>query len=306
MEEVQTKSKVLIGIVILFFAAVINLQAQELNAKVTVNSDRIQGTNKNVFITMEKAISQFVNTTQWSSTTWSANERIDCSFSVTILEQSSDNSFRAELLVQSRRPVYNSSYTTTLLNFRDTKLNFDYTENTVIVLQQNALNSNLEATIAFYANLILALDFDSFSPLGGGVFYRQAQNISSLAQSNLGWSGWSTFDDNKSKGSIINALTDESLKAFRELVYTYHRKGLDEMAANPDRARTTILNALPVLKEIRQVRSSEIILQMFGDSKVDEIVAIAEKATKEEKKETYDLLRSLYPTLSGQLEPLKK
>jgi hypothetical protein len=295
-----------LSMIIVFLASAINLQAQELNAKVTVNSDRIQGTNRNVFVTMEKAINQFVNTTQWSSATWAINERIECTFSITILEQLSDNNFRAELLVQSRRPVYNSSYTTTMLNFRDTKFEFEYLENSVIEMRQNALNSNLEATIAFYANLILALDFDSFSPMGGSIFYRQAQNISSLAQSNMGWNGWSAFDDNKSKGSIINAWMDESLKALRELEYTYHRKGLDEMVANPDRARKTILNALPVLKEIRQVRSSEIILQMFGDSKLDEIVAIAEKATKEEKKETYDLLRSIYPTVSDQLEPLKK
>ncbi|MDR0682289.1 MAG: DUF4835 family protein [Dysgonamonadaceae bacterium] len=295
-----------ISIIILFFTAIINVQAQELNAKVTVNSDRIQGTNRNVFITMEKAINQFINTTQWSSTTFSVGERIECTFSIIIQEQPSDNNFRAELLVQSRRPVYNSSYTTTMLNFRETKFDFEYRENAVIEMQQNTLNSNLEATIAFYANLILALDFDSFSSLGGSLFYRQAQNISTLAQSNMGWSGWSAFDDNRSKGSIINALMDESLKAFRELGYTYHRKGLDEMAANPDRARTTILNALPVLKEIRQVRSSEIILQMFGDSKLDEIVSIAGKATKEEKKEIYDLLRNIYPSMSNQLEPLKK
>jgi hypothetical protein len=289
-----------------FLALAIHVQAQELNAKVSVNSDRIQGTNRNVFTTMEKALNQFVNTTRWSSSALSVNERIECTFSITILEQLSENNFRAELFVQSRRPVYNSSYSTSLLNFRDTKFDFEYLENAVIEMRQNTLGSNLEATIAFYANLILALDFDSFSPLGGSLFYRQAQNISSLAQSNMGWSGWSAFDDNKSKGSIINAWTDESLKPFRELLYTYHRKGLDEMAANPDRARTTLLNALPALKELRQVRSSEILLQMFGDAKLDEIVAIAEKANKEEKKELYDLLRNLYPTMSDRLEPLKK
>ncbi|MDR0413246.1 MAG: DUF4835 family protein [Dysgonamonadaceae bacterium] len=295
-----------LSILVAFLALAIHVQAQELNAKVSVNSDRIQGTNRNVFTTMEKALNQFVNTTRWSSSALSVNERIECTFSITILEQLSENNFRAELFVQSRRPVYNSSYSTSLLNFRDTKFDFEYLENAVIEMRQNTLGSNLEATIAFYANLILALDFDSFSPLGGSLFYRQAQNISSLAQSNMGWSGWSAFDDNKSKGSIINAWTDESLKPFRELLYTYHRKGLDEMAANPDRARTTLLNALPALKELRQVRSSEILLQMFGDAKLDEIVAIAEKANKEEKKELYDLLRNLYPTMSDRLEPLKK
>jgi hypothetical protein len=154
--------------------------------------------------------------------------------------------------------------------------------------------------------LILALDFDSFSPLGGNVFYRQARDIATQAQSNASWPGWSAFDDNKSKTAIINALSEESFKPYRELWYTYHRKGLDEMAANSDRARMTVLQNIPVLKDVRSVRNSEIILQMFADCKLDELVLIAGKATAEEKKETYDLLRSLYPTMSNQLEPLKK
>jgi hypothetical protein len=290
----------------LFLASIANIRAQELNARVTVNSDRIQGTNKNIFTSLERALTQFVNGTQWSASTFSANERVDCTFSLTILEQPVENTFRAELFVQSRRPVYNASYTTTMLNFRDVNLEFEYTENAVFEMQQNTLNSNLEAVIAFYANLILALDFDSFSSMGGSVFYRQAQSISTLAQSNSGWKGWSAFDNNRNRGSIINAFLDVTLKSYRELWYTYHRKALDEMSANPDRGRTTILNALPVLKEIRQVRSSEIILQMFADSKLDEIVSVAGKATKEEKKETYDLLRNLYPSMSAQLDPLKK
>ncbi|GHT40077.1 DUF4835 domain-containing protein [Bacteroidia bacterium] len=299
-----------ITILILFLASAIPLQSQELNARVTVNSDRIQGTNKNIFTTLERALNQFINGTQWSrvisrSITLSNNERIDCTFSLIILEQPSDNSFKAELFVQSSRPVYNSSYITAMLNYRDVNFAFEYVENATIEIQEYALNSNLEAVIAFYANLILGLDFDSFSPKGGSVFFRQAQNIANMAQSS-GWEGWSVFNDTKSRGSMINAYMDESLKGYHDLWYTYHRKGLDEMAANPDRSRMTILSALPALKEMRQVRSSEIIMQMFADSKLDEIVSIAGKATAEEKKETYDLLRSVYPSMSTQLEPLKK
>lgn len=295
----------LVSAVILSIAIIFPLQSQELNARISVNSDRIQGTNKNIFITMERALNQFINGTRWSVAPFATNERIDCSFTIVILEQPTDNTFRAELLVQSSRPVYNSSYITTLLNYRDTKFDFEYMENATIQMQENNLNSNLEAVISFYANLILALDFDSFSPMGGNVFFRQAQQIATLAQS-AGWNGWSTFDDLKSRGSMISAYMDESLKNYHGLWYTYHRKGLDEMAANPDRARMTILSAVPVLKEMRQVRFSEIILQMFADAKLDELVSIAEKATVDEKKELYDLLRGIYPTMSNQLEPLKK
>jgi hypothetical protein len=291
--------------IILFLTSAIHLQAQELNANVTVNSDRIQATNKNVFSTMERALSQFINNQQWSSTSFSQGEKIECTFSITILEQISETNFKAEIFVQARRPVYNSSYVTTIFNWRDTKFEFEYMENAPVEMAQAEIRSNLVATVAFYANLILALDFDSFSPLGGAVFYRQAQSIATTAQSSS-WSGWSAFDDNRSKSSIINAYNDESMKPYREFWYTYHRKSLDEMAANPDRGRTTILNGLPVLKDVKSVRDSEIILQMFADCKLDEIVSIAGKASAEEKKSSYDLLRNLYPTMSNQLEPLKK
>ncbi|MDR2843966.1 MAG: DUF4835 family protein, partial [Candidatus Symbiothrix sp.] len=260
---------------------------------------------KTIFTSLERALNQFINETHWSSTTFSVNERIDCTFSINIMEQPSDNIFKAELFVQSRRPVYNAAYSTTVLNYRDTKFDFEYMENAAIQTQQNTLSSNLEAVISFYVQLILALDFDSFSPMGGSVFFRSAQNIATMAYSS-GWSGWSAFDDNKSRSSMINAYLDESLKKYHELWYTYHRKGLDEMAANPDRGRLTILNALPYLKEMRQVRSSELILQMFADSKLDEMISIAEKATQEEKKEIYDLLRGVFPSMSNQLETLKK
>ncbi|MDR2058511.1 MAG: DUF4835 family protein [Dysgonamonadaceae bacterium] len=293
-----------INIIIFLLLSAINLQAQELNANVTVNSDRIQTTNKNIFTTMERALSQFINGQQWSSSTFSQTERIECTFSVTILEQVSDNNFKAELFVQARRPVYNSSYVTTTLNWRDTKFEFEYIENAPIEMNQTDITNNLVATIAFYANLILAIDFDSFSSLGGAVFFRQAQSIASQAQSSS-WSGWSVFDDNRNKAAIINVFLDESMKPYRELWYTYHRKSLDEMAANPDRGRTTILSGLPILKDIKKVRDSEIVLQMFADCKLDEIVSIAGKASSEEKKETYDLLRNLFPSMTRQIEPLK-
>jgi hypothetical protein len=295
----------LIRILALCLVITVPLQARELNALISVNSERIQGTNQNIFTAIERTLTQFINGTKWSASPFSTNERIDCSFSVIILEQPTDNTFRAELLVQSSRPVYNSSYITTLFNHRDTQFDFEYTENTTIQMQQNTLNNNLEAVIAFYVHLILALDFDSFSPSGGSVFFRQAQQIATMAQS-AGWSGWSAFDDLKSRGSMITACMEESLKNYRSFWYTYHRKGLDEMAANPDRARMTILSAVPTLKDMRQIRFSEIPLQIFADAKLDELVSIAGKATADEKKELYDLLRGIYPTMSTQLESLKK
>jgi hypothetical protein len=296
-------------ILFLLLVSGVRLQAQELNATVTVNSDRIQSPNKNIFVTMQKAMDQLINKPKpWNSNNlvFAPNERIDCTFLLTITEQPSENSFKAELYIQARRPVYNSTYITSILNYRDTKVEFEYTENASLEWNEMSIDNNLVAVIGFYCNLILALDFDSFSPLGGSIFYRQALSIAMQAQSNTVWTGWSAFDDRRSRTSIINAYLDEAIKPFRELWYTYHRKGLDEMAANPDRGRTTILNALPVLKDVRNVRNSEIILQMFADCKLEEIVSIASKANAEEKKSLYDLLRDAFPASTSQLEPLKK
>jgi len=293
-------------ILLLLLLFCIRLPAQELNASVTVNSDRIQSSNKNIYTTLQRSLTQFINGTKWSNATFANNERIDCTFSLTIMEQTNENSFRAELFIQARRPVFNSSYITTILNHRDTKVEFDYIENAQLEIVQMSIDNNLVAIIAFYCNLILALDFDSFSPFGGSIFYRQALTIAMQAQSNSSWTGWSAFDDRRSRTSIINAFSDEAIKPLRDLWYNYHRRSLDEMAANPDRGRTTILNALPALKDISNVRNSEVILQMFADCKIDEIVSIASKANAEEKKSVYDLLRSVFPTSASQLEPLKK
>ena len=293
-------------ILVLLLASGIRLQAQELNATVTVNSDRIQSTNKSIFNSMQQSLNLFINGVQWSNATFAPNERIDCVFSLTITEQPTENTFKAELFIQARRPIYNSTYVSPLVNYRDTRVEFDYKESAPFEVSQTSIDNNFVAIIAFYCNLILALDFDSFSPLGGSIFYRQALTVAMQAQSNPNWSGWSAFDDRRSRSSMINAYTDESVKPFREMWYTYHRRSLDEMAANPDRGRTTLLNAIPVLKDIRNVRNSEILLQMFSDCKLDEIVSIASKANAEEKKSVYDLLQSTFPASSTQLEPLKK
>ena len=293
-------------LILILVLPVIRLQAQELNATVTVNSDRIQSTNKSIFSALQRTLTDLINNKQWSTTTFAPNERIDCTFLLTIMEQPTDNSFKAELFVQARRPVYNSTYITSIVNYRDTKVEFDYTEGNPLVFVETSIDNSLTAIIAFYCKFILAMDFDSFSPLGGSSFFRDALSIAMQAQTNSAWTGWSAFDDRKSRTSIINYYLDESVKSFRQLWYTYHRKCLDEMAANPDRGRTTLLNALPVLKDIKNIRNSDMLLQMFADCKLDEIVSIASKANEEEKSSVYDLLRSVFPAATTQLAPLKK
>ena len=283
-----------------------SLQAQELNAKVTVNSSKIDASKKDIFTSLQTQLNDFLNSQRWSAATFSPIEKIECSFTIEIITNPSDNNYQGTLTVSAKRPVFNSTFTTALIYFRDTEFNFTYEENAPIEFIENSLSGNLVATIAFYSYLILGLDFDSFSLNGGAYFYRQAQSIVNQAQSNPSWTGWTPFAKSNNRHAIITAFTDESLSAFHDLWCTYHRKGLDEMATNPDRGRTTILNALPVLKKLNDVRSSSVMLQMFADAKLDEIVLMSSKATSEQKKDTYDLLYSVFPTMSGRLEPLKK
>ncbi len=280
-------------------------RAQELNARVTINSDKVQGSNKQVFTTLETALVEFINNRKWTDAAFAMNEKIDCTFTFIINEQN-DKSFSGEVQVQARRPVYNSGYSTTLLNFRDRQLEFDYTEFEPLEYADNTLSSNLTATVVFYIYLMLGLDFDSFAPKGGTPFIQQAQQIVSIAQAQMGWTGWRAFESTNNRHAVITALTDNTSDVFRDMWYTYHRKGLDEMANNADRARTTILAALPALEQIRSARPTSVILQLFSDAKLDEVVAIYSKATTQEKQEGLKMLSTIYPTEITRLEALKK
>lgn len=288
---------------VFFFAG--NVSAQEINARVTINSDKIAGSDKRVYETLQNALTEFINGKQWTDATFSVNERIECTITL-IINEVEDKNFKGEIQVQARRPVYNSSYTTTLLNFRDRQFEFEYTEYEPLEYMENTLTNNLTAVVTFYVYLILGLDFDSFSPLGGNAFIQQAQQIVSMAQSQMGWIGWKAFDSNQNRHAVITALTDNTLEDFRQMWYTYHRRGLDEMAANPDRGRTNIITALQTLQQIKSARPTSVILQMFADSKLDEIVAVYSKATSQEKQDGFKLLSTIYLTESTRLEPLKR
>lgn len=280
-------------------------QNSELNARLTINSDKIQGTNKQIFTTLQSALNEFINNKKWTTATVSMNERIDCTFTL-ILNEMTDNHFVGEIQVQARRPVYNSTYTTTIFNFRDTQFDFDYTEFQPLEYVENTLENNLVATIVFYINVILGLDFDSFAPKGGSSFFQEAQHIVTLAQSEMSWSGWKAFDSDRNRHALATALTENNGESFRQFWYDYHRKGLDEMAANADRGRTNIIAALPTLTTFKSARPNSVLLQMFSDSKLDELIAIYTKATTQEKQEGYKLMSNLYPAESIRLEAIKK
>lgn len=289
-----------------FFAFVFSSQAQEFNATVSVNSSKIQGTNRQVFTSMEEALRTFINDRKWTNANFNTQERIDCSFTIIINEMPSNNSFKSELLVQARRPVFNSTYTTTLLNFRDTQFDFDYMEYQPLEFEPNRIAGNLVATIAFYVNLILGLDFDSMSPMGGTPYFQQMQEIVSNVQSN-GWSGWeSSFGAQRNRYAISAAFNDASQEFYRKMWYKYHREGLDKMAENAASGREAIVQSIPVIGQLYSAKPTSVLVTLFGDAKLDEIANVFTQAAAQQKQEAYNMLRAIYPTRTTELDKIQK
>lgn len=278
--------------------------AQELNCQVTVNSEQVEGTNKQVFETLQTAMNEYLNTTTFTNAQFAANEKIECRLFFTIKEVK-DDVFTGDLQVQSLRPVYNSSYTTTLINFRDTKIEFTYRENEPLVFSVNNMESQLTAILNFYAYLILAVDFDSFSPKGGDPYFERLNMIVQMAQSS-GESGWKAFEDNKNRSSVLGAYTDPATTELRDMTYKYHRQGLDNMAVSVDKGRAAVTESLSTIEKIHQSNPMSVALSMFKDAKLDELVNIYSKAPAEERNKVYKLLEPIYPTEQTRLEELKK
>ncbi len=277
--------------------------AQELNCEVEINSDKVQGTNKSVFQTLQAAVTEYMNTNTFSKAQYAVNEKIDCRMFFTISDVS-DQTFSGDLQVQMTRPVYNSAYTTTVLNFKDTKIEFTYQENEQLIFSDSQMESQLTAILNFYAYLFLALDSDTFAPDGGEPYYDRLKQIVQWAQSS-GESGWKAFEDTKNRSAVLSSLTDENTRVMRDLYYRYHRRGLDEMSTAPDKGRANITSALPALSQVFKVAPMSVALSMFKDAKLDELVNVYSKAPAEERAKAYEILEAIYPTEQDRLEKIK-
>ncbi len=278
--------------------------AQELNCDVEINHSQVEGSQTSVFETLQSAISDYVNTTKWSQAQISPIEKIECKMFFSIKEYDG-TTMTGELQVQSSRPVYNSTYTTTLINFKDTKIEFAYQEGEPLIFSETTMESDLTAIINFYVYMILAIDFDSFSLHGGEQFYQRAENIVNMAQS-AGSSGWKAFEDTKNRSAVLDAFTSPATMGLRDMLYQYHRKGLDEMVLSPDKGRAQITSSLDALTKVSEVNSMSVGLSMFKDAKMDELVNIYSKSTQEERDRVYELLYAIYPTESTRLDKIKK
>ena len=279
-------------------------RAQELRCTVEVNSDKIEGTNKSVFESLQQAITEYLNENRFSNASFSPNERIECRMFMTVNAYDGDR-IKADLQVQLSRPVYNSTYTTTLLNFRDTKVEFDYRDGDPLIFNETTFDNNLTAILDYYALLFLAIDFDSFSPEGGQQFFDRAASIVQMAQSS-GEVGWKAFEDTKNRSAVLNSYTDGNMSGVRKLLYDYHRKGLDEMVTSPDKGRAAITESLAEIEKVYKVAPMSVALSIFRDSKLDELVNLYSKAPESERSRAYEILQPIYPTDTERLDKIKK
>ena len=278
--------------------------AQELNCRVEVNSDKITGTNKSVFTTLQEAITSYMNDTKFTAAQYSPIEKIECTLFFTIKEYDGDK-MTGDIQVQATRPAYNASYTTNLINFRDSKVEFTYSEGEPLTFNETNMESQLTAILNFYAYMIIAIDTDSFAPRGGEAAWDRVKTIVQQAQSS-GETGWRAFDDNKNRAAVLGAYTDPSTQQLRDMVYKYHREGIDQMSVSPDKGRAAITESLETLKNIYHVAPMSVGLSMFRDSKLDELVNVYTKGSQEERDRVVEILSSLYPTDQDRIQKIKE
>ena len=285
-----------------------DMHAQELDARISINHSQVQGTDASVFADLEQNLMRFVNERQWTSMQFYKNERIQCSFNITVTKyDKASNVFTCKAVVQANRPVYNASYTTTLYSNTDNDFNFEYAQFDQIQFNEEQVDNQLTALMAYYAYLIIGLDLDSLAPMGGEDVLQQCMNLTNNAQ-NLNYPGWKAFDSSRNRFAIINDYLDGAMKPFRQLQYDYYRNGLDVMATNADRGRAAITTALEEdLKKAHADRPLSLLPQIWTDYKRDELANIYRgKGTQKEKQSVYDILFGINASQNTAWEKIKE
>ena len=284
-----------------------SLKAQELQAKVTINHAQIQGTDVSVFESLQQTMEQFLNDQQWTSLQFQKNERIVCNFNITVSKYDPSNHlFTCTALIQANRPVFNSSYTTTLYNNRDANFDFEFSQFDQLNFNEEMIDNQLTALMAYYAYLIIGLDLDSFAPMGGEDILQRCLNLVNNTQ-NLDFTGWKAFENDRNRFAIINDYMEGAMQPFRQLQYDYYRKGLDEMANNAERGRANITTALENLKKAHEDRPLSLLPQIWTDYKKEELANIYKgKGTQKEKESVYDLLFSINASQNNTWEKIKQ
>lgn len=261
-----------IKFLVFLFLSVFCANSQELKAIVSINTDQVTSVNPQIFKNLEKQVFDFLNNTKFSEKVVKQNEKINCSFFFIVTKFESNN-FEASLQVNSSRPVYNSTFTTPILNINDKDVSFKYIEFENLIYDQNAFTSNLVSILSFYANVIIASDADTFSDKGGTDSYETALNITNVAQSS-GFSGWVQTGKKTTRFNLISDLMSNTFDAYRETLYEYHINGLDKMSDDLKQGKLGIVNAIDTLLKVHKVRPNSLLARTFFDAKTDELVDV--------------------------------
>ena len=299
--------------VLLFCCTTHWVQAQELFAKVTVNSSRVgNNVDKKTFQTLESALNIFINNRKWTSDNFSPNEKIQCNFLLNLESTGDENVYKASLTIQSARPIFNSTYTSPIINWQDNDVIFKYIAYQQLEFNENRITgtdplvSNLTAVIAYWINMVLGMDYDSFSPKGGNVFFQKAQNIVNGAPDGKNINGWKAFDGTRNRYWLVENLLNSRYNMIHDAYYNYYRKGMDQLYENENKARAEILNVLSLLNDFNNDNSNTMILAFFLQGKTQEFIKIFSKANNADKQKAMELLSKIDITSSSQYKEMMK
>lgn len=286
---------------LVFFSVMV--QAQELNCVVKVNAQTLSTPNLPIFKTLERSLGDFVNKTRWTNRNLSQKERIDCSMFINITSYSSDQ-FVATIQVQSTRPTFNSTYASPVFNYNDKDFSFKYIEYEALTYNPNSFDSNLVSVVAYYCNIIIGLDDDTFSPLGGSDALEEAQGIVTTAQSG-GYKGWAQADGTQNRYYLTNDLLSNTFSPMRQALYDYHVKGLDTMSEDVKGGKEKVKAAIISLSKVNSVRPNAFVTRIFFDAKSDEIQSMFSGGPQVDVAELIDNLGRLSPTNSSKWASIK-
>ena len=295
--------KLILFIFLLLFS--ISGFSQDLNAKIQILSPQIQNSNKRALDVLEQAITEFLNNRKWSDAQLQPEERIDCSIVITVKEWDGSSNFKAEAQIISTRPIFGSNYNSTVLSTNDKYFDFNYSEGQVLDYSDQNFINNLSSLLAFYAYTIIGLDADTFSKLGGTNYFNKAQTVLNNAQ-NTSFSGWKAYENTRNRYWLIENLNNKSYLPLRDILYTYHRQGLDLMSENASKGRKNIAEALPALSSLDKQKQGAMFNQVFFLAKADEIINIFSNSDPLERTKIYNILVDVNPANISKYELLKK
>ncbi|MCF6296628.1 MAG: DUF4835 family protein [Flavobacteriaceae bacterium] len=291
-------------IIVIFLFLALNSNAQELNCKINVDSQAIGISNKQVFVTLQNAILEYMNNTKWTNTTYKDQEKINCSITINILQNPSTNQYKGSLQLLVSRQVYNANYQTPILSFNDKDISFNYEEYEPLIYNENSFDSNLVSILTFYAYTIIGFREDTFSFKGGENSFEQAENVVNQAQQS-GGAGWKKTDGNNTRYQLNENLLSPVYEPFRSVMYNYHLHGLDKMIEDDRQAKETISKYIIGLQKLFNERPNTFLIRVFMDTKSDEIVDIFSDGPRIETTKFREVLSKIFPSFNSKWEKIK-